>query len=153
MNLEIGSQAPDLILPDQHGAEFSLAALRGQKAVLLVFYPFAFSGVCNGELTGFRDHLEKFETERTTIAAISCDPMFALRAYADRDALFFPLLSDFWPHGEVSRAFGVFDDQLGCSTRSSYVIDAGGVVRWAIHSPMGVARDLDEQARQLAQVV
>ncbi len=153
MSLEIGSRAPDLILPDQHGAEFSLASLRGHKAVLLVFYPFAFSGVCNGELTGFRDHLEKFETEHTTIAAISCDPMFSLRAYADRDALFFPLLSDFWPHGEVSRTFGVFDEQMGCSTRSSYVIDAEGVVRWALHSPMGVARDLDEQANQLAQVV
>jgi peroxiredoxin len=153
VTLEVGSNAPDLILPDQHGAEFSLAALQGQKAVLLVFYPFAFSGVCNGELTGFRDHLEKFETERSTIAAISCDPMFSLRAYADRDALFFPLLSDFWPHGRASHDFGVFDESHGCSTRSSYVINAEGVVTWAVHSEMGVARDLEEQARQLAAAV
>ena len=153
MTLEVGSAAPDIALPDQFGARFSLSSLRGDKALLLVFYPFAFSGVCNGELTGFRDQLELFETEQTTIAAVSCDPMFSLRAYTDRDGLFFPLLSDFWPHGETSRSYGVFDEELGCSTRSSYVIDATGVVRWAVHSPMGVARDLEEQARELAKVV
>lgn len=153
MSLDIASPAPTFVLPDQHGTEFSLADLRGKKALLLVFYPFAFSGVCTGELTGFRDHLEKFETQHTTLATVSCDPMFSLRAYADADALFFPLLSDFWPHGVVSRAYGVFDEAKGCSTRSSYVIDAEGIVRWAVHSPMGVARDLDEQARALAAAV
>lgn len=153
MSLDIASPAPTFVLPDQHGTDFSLADLRGKKALLLVFYPFAFSGVCTGELTGFRDHLEKFETQHTTLATVSCDPMFSLRAYADADALFFPLLSDFWPHGEVSRTYDVFDEAKGCSTRSSYVIDAEGMVRWAVHSPMGVARDLHEQARALTAAV
>lgn len=153
MTLEVGSLAPELNLPDQHGVDFSLSALRGQKSLLLVFYPFAFSGVCNGELTSFRDHLQMFETDQTTIAAVSCDPMFSLRAYDDRDALFFPLLSDFWPHGSVSRNYGVFDEALGCSTRSSYVINAEGVVTWVVHSQMGIARDLEEQAKELARAV
>ena len=81
--------------------------------MLLVFYPFAFSGVCTGEMAGIRDRLAEFMTFDTEVLAISCDPMYALRAFADADGLNFPLLSDFWPHGEVTRAYDVFDDGQG----------------------------------------
>lgn len=153
MPLQVGDRAPDFSLRDQHGAEFRLSSYAGSKAVLVVFYPFAFSGVCTGELTGFRDRLGDFETERSTVAAISCDPIYSQRAFADRDGIFFPLLSDYWPHGAVASSFGVFDDEQGCPTRSSFVIDQAGLVRWAVHNDLGEARDLDIQATQLASVL
>lgn len=149
----MGDRAPDFSLRDQHGAEFRLSTYAGKKAVLLVFYPFAFSGVCTGELTGFRDRLGDFETADTTLVAISCDPIYSQRAFADRDGLFFPLLADYWPHGAVASAYGVFDDEQGCPTRSSFVIGKDGVVRWAVHSDIGQARDLDTQATQLASAI
>jgi peroxiredoxin len=149
MPLQVGDLAPDFALRDQHGAEFRLSAYAGKKAVLLVFYPFAFSGVCTGELTAFRDRLGDFETEQTTVLAISCDPIYSQRAFADRDGIFFPLLSDYWPHGAVSSAYGVFDDSQGCPERSSFVIDKGGLICWSVHNERGEARDLDIQAGQL----
>ena len=149
MGLPIGAAAPDFTLVDQHGSPFRLSDLRGSKAILLAFYPFAFSGVCTGELTGFRDNLGDFETETTTLAAISCDPIYSIRVLADRDALFFPLLSDFWPHGAVASAYDVFDSAKGAPTRSSYVVDRNGLITFALHNEPGEARDLAVQAAAL----
>lgn len=151
--IQVGEQAPDFALHDQHGAEFRLSSVRGKKAVLLVFYPFAFSGICTGELTGFRDRLGDFETADTTLVALSCDPIYTQRAFADRDGIFFPLLADYWPHGEVTSAYGVLDEQQGCPTRSSFVIDKSGLVSWSAHNEMGEARDLDSQAIHLRDAV
>ena len=151
VTLEVGDRAPDFTLRDQHGQDVSLSDFAGRKAVLLVFYPYAFSGVCTGELTGFRDRLGDFESEDTTLLGISCDPMYAQRAFADRDAIFFPLLADFWPHGAVASAYGVLDESEGCAGRSSFVVGKDGVVRWVLHSARGEARDLDEQATRLKQ--
>ena len=100
----------------------------------MFFYPYAFSGVCTGEMAGIRDRLDEFLTFDTEVLAISCDPVYSLRAFADADGLNFPLLSDFWPHGEVARAYDVFDEAKGCPRRSSYVIDKDGPVRWAVHN-------------------
>jgi peroxiredoxin len=115
-----------------------------------MFYPYAFSGVCTGELCAVRDNLPTFESDDVQLVAVSCDPMFSLRAFADRDGLTFPLLSDFWPHGEVARAYGVFDANKGCAKRSSFIVDRQGVLRWMVHNAMPQARDLEEQARVLA---
>ena len=112
----------------------------------MVFYPFAFSGVCTGELTGLRDRLGDFETDDSTLVAMCCDPIFTQRAFADRDGMFFPLLSDFWPHGVVASAYGVFDEVSGGAERSSFVVDKEGVVRWSVHNARGEARDLDAHA-------
>ena len=151
--LRIGDPAPDFTLRDQFGQEVSLSSYRGTKAVAILFYPYAFSGVCTGEMAGIRDRLADFMTFDTEVLAISCDPMFALRAFADADGLNFPLLSDFWPHGEVSRAYDVFDERNGCPRRSSYVVDREGAIRWAVHHSMPEGRDLDEHLRQLADAV
>jgi peroxiredoxin len=151
VSLQVGDRAPDFTLRDQHGQEVSLAAFAGKKAVLLVFYPYAFSGVCTGELTGFRDRLGDFETGDTTLLGISCDPMYTQRAFADRDGIFFPLLTDFWPHGAVAAAYGVLDEREGCASRSSFVIGKDGLVHWVLHSERGEARDLDQQAIRLKQ--
>ena len=149
MGLPIGAEAPDFTLVDQHGSPFRLSDLRGSKSILLAFYPFAFSGVCTGELTGFRDSLGDFETDTTTLAAISCDPIYSIRMLADRDALFFPLLSDFWPNGAVASAYDVFDASKGSPTRSSYVVDRNGRITFALHNEPGEARDLGVQAAAL----
>jgi peroxiredoxin len=147
--LEIGSVAPDFTLRDQFGQDVTLSSYRGEKAVAVVFYPYAFSGVCTSEMAGIRDRLADLMTFGSEVLALSCDPVYSLRAFADADGLNFPLLSDFWPHGEVSRAYGVLDEARGCPTRSSYVVDKDGVVRWSVHNESGVARDLDEHVRQL----
>ena len=153
MTLAIGDPAPDFTLKDQHGQSVTLSSYAGSKAVLLVFYPFAFSGVCTGELTGLRDRLGDFETDDTTLLALSCDPIYAQRAVADRDGIFFPLLSDFWPHGQTASAYGVFDELNGAARRSSFAIDKAGQVRWMVHNDRGEARDLDEHAAALRVLV
>ena len=147
--LVIGGEAPDFTLRDQFGQDVTLSSYRGTKAVAILFYPFAFSGVCTGEMAGIRDRLDEFLTFDTEVLAVSCDPMFALRAFADQDGLNFALLSDFWPHGAVARDYEVFDDSSGAARRSSYVVDKSGVVRWAVHNAMPQGRDLDEHLRQL----
>lgn len=140
---EVGSVAPDFALRDQFGQTVRLQDFRGSKAVALVFLPFAFSGVCTGELAGLQARIADFLTFDTEALVISCDPVYALRAFADRDGLNLPLLSDFWPHGEVARAYGVFDDERGCPRRSTFVVDPDGRVSWVVHNDMGAARDLD----------
>ena len=151
--LELGTQAPDFTLRDQFGQDVTLSAYRGEKAVAIVFFPYAFSGVCTGEMAGIRDRLADFMTFDSEVLAISCDPKYALRAFADSDGLNFPLLSDFWPHGAVSRAYDAFDEESGCPRRSSYVVDKEGTLRWAVHHAMPVGRDLDEHLRQLRAVL
>jgi peroxiredoxin len=153
MTLAIGDPAPDFTLRDQHGQEVTLSSYAEGKTALIVFYPFAFSGVCTGELTGLRDRLGDFETDRSTLLAISCDPMYAQRAVADRDGIFFPLLSDFWPHGVTAQAYGVFDDIAGSAKRSSFIADPEGRVRWMVHNATGETRDLDEHAARLRDLV
>jgi peroxiredoxin len=150
--IELGGPAPDFTLRDQFGQDVTLSSYRGKKAVALVFFPYAFSGVCTGEMSGIRERLADFLTFDSEVMGISCDPVFALRAFADADGLNFPLLSDFWPHGEVSRAFGVLDERTGAPHRSSYVVDKEGRVRWAVHNASSEARDLEEHLRQLRAV-
>jgi len=150
--LELGGPAPDFTLRDQFGQDVTLSSYRGTKAVALVFFPYAFSGVCTGEMAGIRERLADFLTFDTEVLGISCDPVYALRAFADADGLNFPLLSDFWPHGEVSRAYGVLDERTGAPRRSSYVVDKQGLVSWAVHNASSEARDLEEHLRQLRAV-
>lgn len=147
--LSLGGQAPDFTLRDQFGQDVRLSSYRGSKSVLLLFYPFAFSGVCTGEMAGVRSRLDEFLTFDTEVVGISCDPVYALRAFSDADGLNFPLLSDFWPHGAVTTAYEVLDEARGCPRRSSFVIDRAGRVRWSVHQPMPVARDLDEHLAEL----
>jgi len=151
--LQIGGPAPDFTLRDQFGQDVSLTDYRGSKAVVIFFYPFAFSGVCTGEMAGIRDRLDEFMTFDTEAIAVSCDPIYALRQFADEDGLNFPLLSDFWPHGKVAKAYDVFDERSGAARRSSYIIDREGIVRWSVHNANADGRDLDEHLRQLRAAV
>ena len=113
--IEIGGPAPDFTLRDQFGQDVTLSSYRGSKAVLLVFYPYAFSNVCTGEMAQIRSRLDEFMSFDSEILAISCDPTHSLRAFADSDGLNFALLSDFWPHGAVTQLYDVFDESEGSS--------------------------------------
>lgn len=137
----MGQLAPDFTLNDTHGEPVQLSQLRGQ-AVTLVFFPFAFSGICSAELCEIRDNISAFTGHGARVLGISTDPMFTQRAWAEHEGFTFDLLSDFWPHGKVSSAFGVFDDADGHALRGSFLIDSEGIVRWAVVNPRGQARDL-----------
>lgn len=141
MSVEVGSTAPEFTLPDADRAPVSLLEFRGKKAVLLVFYPFAFSGTCTGELTALRDDVETFQNDRVQVLAISTDPAPALKAWADQQQFTFPLLSDFWPHGEVAGAYGVLHEQGGMPNRGTFLIGLDGVVTFAEVNGPGEARD------------
>jgi peroxiredoxin len=145
----VGAPAPDFTLRDQFGQDVTLSSFVGHKAVALVFFPWAFSNVCTGEMTGIRDRLDEFLTFDTEVLAISTDATYSLRVFADHDGLNFPLLSDFWPHGAVASAYGVFDSALGVARRSSFVIDKAGTVRWSVHNELPQGRDLSDHLAQL----
>ncbi|WP_275464834.1 peroxiredoxin [Streptomyces noursei] len=149
MAIEVGTEAPDFALRNQHGELVRLSDFRGEKNVVLLFYPFAFTGVCTGELCALRDELPKFVNDDVQLLAVSNDSPFSLRVFSDQESLGYPLLSDFWPHGEVSTAYGVFDDEKGCAVRGTFVIDKEGVVRWTIVNGLPDARDLNDYVKAL----
>ncbi|WP_129663878.1 peroxiredoxin [Phytoactinopolyspora endophytica] len=150
MNLN-GMLAPDFELPDHHGATWRLSALRG-RPVVVVFYPYAFTGVCTGELRALRDELVPSVPDDAQVLAISCDTKFALRVFAEREDISFPLLSDFWPHGAVATSYGVFDEERGCALRGTFVIDGEGIVRWSVVNAIPDARDISDYQRALGEL-
>src|SRR3984885_4511022 len=113
MSVEVGEQAPDFELKDQHGSPVRLSSFQGTKNVVLVFYPLAFSGVCSGELCALRDDFPEVTRDDVELLTVSVDSMFTHRAWADQQKFSFGLLSDFWPHGSVAKTYGIFDEEKG----------------------------------------
>ena len=138
---EVGTEAPDFTVKDQNNQDVTLSSFRGRQAVLLVFYPFAFSGICTGELCAVRDDLADFQNDDVQILAISTDHPYALKAWSESQGFDFPLLSDFWPHGAVARAYGVFNDARGMAVRGTFLVDTSGIVRFAEVNGPGEPRD------------
>ena len=122
------------------------------KNVLVVFYPFAFSGTCQGELCQLRDELATYEDENVQVLGVSVDSPFALKAWANQEGYQFPLLSDFWPHGAVAQAYGVFNEAVGMALRGTFLIDTAGVVRFAEVNAPGEARDQDAWKKAVASL-
>jgi peroxiredoxin len=149
MSLAAGDTAPDFALKDQHGRTVGLEQFRGAKNVVLLFFPFAFTSVCSGELQAVQSELAAFQNDSTQVVAVSCDSMHALRGFAEQEKLDFPLLSDFWPHGTAARAYGVFAEDKGCALRGTFVIDKQGTVRWTVVNGLPDARDLRAYAEAL----
>ncbi|GAB3398037.1 MULTISPECIES: peroxiredoxin [Amycolatopsis] len=141
MAVEVGSQAPDFTLNDYNKQPVTLSQFKGDKPVLLVFYPFAFSGICTGELCQLRDEFGDYDGKGVQVLGVSVDTPFSLKAWAEQEGYQFPLLSDFWPHGEVAQKYGVFNDQAGLAVRGTFLIDTEGVVRFAEVNAPGEARD------------
>ena len=150
MSIEIGQEAPDFTLKNQHGEEISLSSFRGSKNVVLMFFPFAFSGICTGELCEIRDNLPDLTGDDVEVLAVSCDHFFSNRAFADRDGYTFSILSDFWPHGQVARDYGTFNEGAGAPNRGTYIIDKTGIVHWKVENGIPDARDLDDYRKSLA---
>jgi len=152
MPIEVGAVAPDFTLKDQNNQLVTLSSYRNVKNVLLVFYPLAFTGTCQGELCKVRDELPTFENDDTAILAISVGPPPTHKIWAAEQGYTFPLLSDFWPHGEVAQAYGVFNDTAGFANRGTFVVDKSGIIRFAEMNGPGEARDSSSWSEALAQV-
>jgi len=135
---EVGSAGPAFTLRSQHGE--AVAPVGAGRPVLLVFFPFAFSPICSSELSELQECLPAFTRAGVDVVAIACDSVYSLRAMADREELSLMLVSDFWPHGAVARAYGCFDEDSGAAGRSSFLLDAAGVVRWSLHHGVGEQR-------------
>lgn len=148
--LQPGSRAPDFTLTDQNGRRVRLSDLTAAANVVLVFYPFAFSGICTGELDGIRDNLGEYVADDLHLLTISCDPTYALRGWADAKGYFFPLLSDFWPHGAVAQEYGAFFEPGGFAMRGTFIIDKDGIVRWSVVNGPGDARRTADYREALA---
>ena len=150
--LSIGDAAPDFELRDQHARTHRLSDYRDGKNVLLVFYPFAFTGVCTGELCAIRDDFGALSRDDTQVLAVSCDTVASLRVFAEREGFDYPLLSDFWPHGAVASAYGVFNDALGAADRGTFLIDKHGVVRWIVRNELLDARNVGDYEKAIAEL-
>ena len=139
----VGEEAPDFTLRDQNREQFTLSDFRGRRAVFLVFYPYAFTGICTGELNRVQADIDLFQSDAVQVASISCDSVYSQKIFALREQFDFPLLSDFWPHGEVARRYGVFNEDGGFANRGTFLVDRAGVVRFAEMTSIGDGRDPD----------
>ena len=140
MTIQVGQEAPDFELVDQNGEKVKLSSFRGNKNVVVVFFPFAFTGTCTGELCALRDDLSVFQNEKVQLLAISCDAMFTQKVFAEKEGYKFPLLSDFWPHGATAQKYGVFNAERGLALRGTFIIDKQGIMRWSVvNSPAEAA--------------
>ncbi|MBC3190919.1 redoxin domain-containing protein [Pseudonocardia sp. C8] len=146
----VGAVAPGFVLPDQNRQQVSLSSvLSSGRAALVVFYPFAFSGICGGELSAVQASLSSFQNSSVQVLAVSCDPTFALHAWASSAGFTFPLLSDFWPHGAVASEYGVFNSDKGMALRGTFLVQPDGVVSFAEVNQPGEPRDQDGWRRAL----
>lgn len=151
MTVSVGELAPDFTLTDSNGEAFTLSSLRGKKVVLM-FFPFAFTGVCTGELCAIRDNENDFIDSDTVVVSVSCDSKFTLQNFAQSENFTHTLLSDFWPHGEVSRLYGVFNEERGMAIRGTFILDREGIVRWTIANQPPLARSTAEYKAALAEI-
>ncbi|WP_231974015.1 peroxiredoxin [Pseudonocardia sp. HH130630-07] len=148
--MTVGATAPTFALPDQNRSEVTLESVLGSgRSALLVFYPFAFSGLCGGELTAVQESIDGFQNSSTQVLAISCDPTYSLGAWAEASGYTFPLLSDFWPHGEVASAYGVLEPAKGMAVRGTFLVRPDGIVSFAEVNSPGEPRDQDGWRRAI----
>lgn len=133
MSVQVGQEAPDFTLKDTETQDVALSSFRGQKNVVLLFVPFAFTGVCTSELCSVRDNLGTYSQLDAEVLGISVDSPFAQKQWKEKENLNFTLVSDF--NRSVSKAYGAqFDDLMGFSgvaKRAAFVIDKAGQVQYA----------------------
>ncbi|WP_132991630.1 peroxiredoxin [Gordonia zhaorongruii] len=136
----VGSSAPDFELRDQNNRRVSLSGLRERGDVLVVFFPLAFTGTCEGELGHIRDHEPRFASADLTTVAVSVGPPPTHKVWSSAQGYLFPILSDFWPHGEVARSYGVLDEDRGIANRGTFLVGRDGVIRYSDMLEPGEAR-------------
>ena len=150
--VDVGDLAPDFSLRDQEKNPVTLSEFRGRKNVVIVFYPFSFTNVCKGELCAIRDELADFSNDDVQTLAVSVDSPQVHAAWAKEQGYDFPLLADFWPHGAVAQAYGVFHEQAGAAVRGTFIVDKQGVVVWKVVHEIPDARDHEEYKKVLASL-
>jgi len=152
MAVEVGTKAPDFTLNDYNKQPVTLSSYQGEKNVLLVFYPFAFSGICTTELCQLRDELADYSDASVQVLGISVDSVFTLKAYSQHEGYTFPLLADFWPHGAIAQTYGVFNEKAGLANRGTFLVDKTGTVRFAEINGPGEARDQTAWKKAVATI-
>jgi mycoredoxin-dependent peroxiredoxin len=139
--IETGSEAPDFDLEVSGSERARLSDFRGKRNVLLVFHPFAFTPVCEEEARDLQENLPSFESAETDVVLVSCDSSAARQAWKEELGLTYTLASDFWPHGEAAKAYGVFDETRGAAVRGTFLIDKTGLVVWSLVNDADTRRD------------
>ena len=152
MTVEIGKEAPDFELPDSDNAKTKLSDYRGKKNVLLVFYPLAFSPICTSEFCALRDINADIQSDNTEVLGVSVDSRWTLKAWKEAEHFPNKFVADFWPHGEVGRAYGVFDEKRGTTVRGTFLIDKQGILRWMEVSPTIEPRDQASWRKAIADL-
>jgi peroxiredoxin len=149
LSITPGDRAPGFRLKDQHNGEVGLGEFAG-KAIVLIFYPATFTGVCQRELGAVQEDLANLQNASVQVVAVSVDSPYANKVWAEQQGFTFPILSDFWPHGAVAQAYGVFNEAAGRALRATFVIDTDGIVSWSVVNAIADARDHADYAKALA---
>jgi peroxiredoxin len=152
MELKVGDAAPDFTLKDNHGKEAHLGDFRGKK-VVLGFHPFAWTLVCGQQMQDLEASVARLKKANAVAFGISIDTTFSKHAWAKSlNIEATRLLSDFWPHGEVADAYGLFDDHEGRSNRAVVIVDEKGVVRWIKVYPVPERPDIEEILKEVERI-
>lgn len=140
MAVRTGDKAPEFDLEVAHGERVRLSDFLGRSNVLLVFHPFAFTGVCEDEARDLQENLESFRNAQTEIVLVSTDPAPARQAWKRELGAEYVFASDFWPHGAAAKAYGVFNEETGAPHRGTFLIAKDGTVIWSLVKPGDVRR-------------
>jgi peroxiredoxin len=132
MALRVGDDAPDFELRSHRGGTVKLSSFRGERQVVVAFHPLAFTPVCATQMSGYQTNLERFASLGAAVLGVSVDAQPAKAAWAQTlGTISFDLLSDFHPHGDVARRYGVYRENDGISERAIFVVDKQGKIAWA----------------------
>jgi peroxiredoxin len=140
MAVRTGDRAPEFDLEVTYQERVKLSDFRGRSNVLLVFHPFAFTAVCEEEARDLQENLESFRNAQTEIVFVSCDPSAARQAWKRELGAEYTFASDFWSHGDVAKAYGVFNESNGAPHRGTFLIDKEGTVIWSLVKIRGERR-------------
>ena len=150
--MTVGSAAPSFELSDQDKNPVALDSFKGSKT-LLVFIPFPFTGICDSESCTIRDNMSKLSEFDANVAIITTHAAQTNKRWADENGFQFPVLSDYWLHGEVTKAYGAFNEATGTANRFTFALDADGVIREVINTDaLGTAREFDSYLEALAKI-
>ncbi len=151
MSLEVGTAAPEFTLLNQDREPVSLDDLKGAKSVI-VFIPFAFTRTCESELCQIRDEYSLFNEAHARVVAITCNTFHANKVWSEQQGFNFDILSDWWPHGAVSRKYDTFNEGFGYAERTTYFLDADGIITGVSRSEnLGEQRDFAEYRDALSR--
>lgn len=156
---KVGELAPDFKLravvtnPEIKRLDVQLSDWRGSQNVVLAFHPFAFTATCDRQIPAMQAAYSEFEGLNTQILAISCDPVASKEAWGKwLGGISFPLVADFWPHGEMCKTYGVFNEEFGRPDRSTFIVDRSGIIRWARVYKPGESPDTAEVLQSLTDI-